>query len=54
MCCTFQSKCEKYWPDQVQEPVFAGELVINMRSESALSDHFIRIIEVTYVSKISA
>ncbi|KAL4233512.1 hypothetical protein ACF0H5_008193 [Mactra antiquata] len=38
-------KCDKYWPD-VSEPVYYGDLVVSVSSESNLSDYTIRIIEV--------
>ncbi|KAL5011077.1 hypothetical protein ScPMuIL_013382 [Solemya velum] len=38
-------KCDKYWPDQVKEPVFIGDLIIQMYSESVLPDYTIRVIE---------
>ncbi|KAK3598811.1 hypothetical protein CHS0354_007413 [Potamilus streckersoni] len=37
-------KCDKYWPD-VNEPVYYGELIVNVTSESILSDYIIRVIE---------
>ncbi|KAL3882800.1 hypothetical protein ACJMK2_029107 [Sinanodonta woodiana] len=37
-------KCDKYWPD-VNEPVFHGELIVNVSSESTLGDYIIRVIQ---------
>ncbi|XP_053398379.1 receptor-type tyrosine-protein phosphatase O-like [Mercenaria mercenaria] len=38
-------KCDKYWPN-LGEPVFYGDLVVSLQSESALSDYIIKIFEV--------
>ncbi|KAL4233516.1 hypothetical protein ACF0H5_008197 [Mactra antiquata] len=38
-------KCDKYWPD-VSEPVYYGDLVVSVSSESNVSENTIRIIEV--------
>lgn len=45
---TFQLKCDKYWPE-TQEPVFYGDLVVSMQSESNLSDYTLRIFEIKLV-----
>ncbi|KAK3598813.1 hypothetical protein CHS0354_007415 [Potamilus streckersoni] len=37
-------KCDKYWPD-VNEPVYHGELIVNVSSESILGDYIIRVIQ---------
>lgn len=39
-------KCDEYWPEVVQEPVYSGDLILNVQSESTLSDYVIRIIEI--------
>ncbi|KAL3882797.1 hypothetical protein ACJMK2_029104 [Sinanodonta woodiana] len=39
-------KCDKYWPD-VKEPVYYGELVVNVTSESIIHDYVIQVIEIT-------
>ncbi|XP_060599175.1 tyrosine-protein phosphatase 10D-like [Ruditapes philippinarum] len=38
-------KCDKYWPD-LGEPVFYGDLVVSLQSESNMSDYIIKIFEV--------
>ncbi|XP_052810161.1 tyrosine-protein phosphatase 10D-like isoform X2 [Mya arenaria] len=38
-------KCDKYWPD-VNEPVYYGDLVVSITSESNLSDYTLRIFEI--------
>ncbi|XP_060599171.1 tyrosine-protein phosphatase 10D-like [Ruditapes philippinarum] len=38
-------KCDKYWPD-LGEPVFYGDLVVSLQSESNLSDYTIKIFEI--------
>ncbi|XP_052810712.1 receptor-type tyrosine-protein phosphatase eta-like isoform X2 [Mya arenaria] len=38
-------KCDKYWPD-VNEPVYYGDLVVSVTSESNLSDYTLRIFEI--------
>ncbi|XP_060604251.1 receptor-type tyrosine-protein phosphatase S-like isoform X3 [Ruditapes philippinarum] len=38
-------KCDKYWPD-LGEPVFYGDLVVSLQSESNLSDYTIMIFEI--------
>ncbi|KAL3882801.1 hypothetical protein ACJMK2_029108, partial [Sinanodonta woodiana] len=38
-------KCDKYWPD-VNEPVYYGDLIVNVTSESILCDYIIRVIEI--------
>lgn len=38
-------KCDEYWPEVVQEPVYSGDLIVNVQSESVLSDYIIRVIE---------
>jgi len=47
-CVLLQLKCDKYWPD-TQEPVFYGDLVVSMQSESNLSDYTLRIFEIKLV-----
>lgn len=46
-----RKKCEQYWPERVQEPIYFGEIIVNMRSESVLADHVHRLIELTYGNK---
>ncbi|WAR09007.1 PTPRB-like protein, partial [Mya arenaria] len=43
-------KCDKYWPD-VNEPVYYGDLVVSVTSESNLSDYTLRIFEIKMGSK---
>ncbi|XP_052827070.1 tyrosine-protein phosphatase 10D isoform X2 [Octopus bimaculoides] len=38
-------KCEVYWPNK-SEPVYFGDLVVQLKSESNLSDYVIRIMDV--------
>ena len=47
---SLQTKCEQYWPNKVEEPVYQGSLSISMRSESVVSDYIIRVFEVASVS----
>ena len=49
-CIILQRKCDAYWPEVVQEPVYSGDLILNVQSESVLSDYVIRIIELKLVS----
>ena len=49
---SFQHKCDKYWPD-LGEPVFYGDLVVSLQSESNLSDYTIKIFEIKMVRLIS-
>ncbi|XP_053390693.1 tyrosine-protein phosphatase 10D-like isoform X2 [Mercenaria mercenaria] len=44
-------KCDKYWPD-LGEPVFYGDLVVSLQSESNLSDYTIKIFEVKMGTKM--
>ncbi|XP_050392227.1 receptor-type tyrosine-protein phosphatase eta [Patella vulgata] len=39
------TKCERYWPE-TNEPIYFGDLIVRMRSESVLPDYVIRIIDV--------
>ncbi|XP_053390360.1 receptor-type tyrosine-protein phosphatase O-like [Mercenaria mercenaria] len=43
-------KCDKYWPN-LGEPVFYGDLVVSLQSESNLSDYTIKIFEVKMKEK---
>ncbi|XP_052244297.1 receptor-type tyrosine-protein phosphatase F-like [Dreissena polymorpha] len=38
-------KCDQYWPNAT-EPVFYGEVVVSIKSESNLSDYTLRIFEI--------
>ncbi|GAB1603058.1 tyrosine-protein phosphatase 10D-like isoform X2 [Argonauta hians] len=44
-------KCEDYWP-KGNEPVYFGDLVVQLKSESNLSDFDIRILDVSLGEKI--
>lgn len=46
----FQDKCGKYWPDQ-DEPVFYGNIVVSVISESNMTDYIVKIFEVKLVSQ---
>ncbi|XP_069132606.1 tyrosine-protein phosphatase 10D-like isoform X1 [Argopecten irradians] len=37
-------KCDQYWPEEVSEPVFFGDLIVRIDSESTLPDYVIRVI----------
>ena len=45
----FQTKCEKYWPDEGEQEIY-GDLVVQVRSQSVLPDYIIRVIDVKLVS----
>ncbi|CAH1798657.1 unnamed protein product, partial [Owenia fusiformis] len=40
-------KCEQYWPKEVGEPEFFGDLQVTLRSQSVLADYTIRVLDVT-------
>ncbi|XP_053398122.1 receptor-type tyrosine-protein phosphatase O-like [Mercenaria mercenaria] len=40
-----RQKCDKYWPDR-GEPLFYGDLIVSLQSESNLSDYIIKLFEV--------
>jgi len=44
-----QRKCELYWPETVREPVFFGDLMVEIESESTLPDYVIRVISIGLV-----
>lgn len=46
----FQRKCECYWPECVKEPVYYGDLSIEIENESHLPEYVLRTITVTLVS----
>lgn len=48
MYVLLQRKCDQYWPE-LSEPQFYGDLVVNVQSESNMSDYVIRIFEVKLV-----
>lgn len=37
---------DPYWPDEVQGPVYYGEIIVRLQSESVMTDHVIRKIEI--------
>lgn len=39
-------KCDQYWPEEVHEPIYYGDLIISIDSESTLPDYVIRVISV--------
>ena len=43
---------DPYWPDEVQGPVYYGEIIVRLQSESVMTDHVIRKIEIQLVSLI--
>lgn len=49
MCVVLQVKCDQYWPAD-REPLYYGDLVIQMLSESVLPEWTIREFKITSVS----
>ncbi|XP_014672023.1 PREDICTED: receptor-type tyrosine-protein phosphatase S-like isoform X2 [Priapulus caudatus] len=41
-----RQKCEQYWPDDDIDTVWYGDIKVHLVSESTLSDHVIRVLEV--------
>ena len=41
--------CDQYWPDEVQGPVYYGQLIVNTISESVMSDYVNRVMEIKLV-----
>ncbi|XP_056016876.1 receptor-type tyrosine-protein phosphatase H-like [Ostrea edulis] len=39
-------KCDIYWPDTTREPVYYGDLVVEIESESTLPDYVLRVMSV--------
>jgi hypothetical protein len=37
-----QKKCEEYWPNDINESLFYGDIVVEMESESHLPDFILR------------
>ncbi|KAK3096989.1 hypothetical protein FSP39_005443 [Pinctada imbricata] len=36
-------KCDQYWPNNTREPVFFGDLIVEMESESPMNDYILRV-----------
>ena len=47
-----QLKCERYWPESLREPVYHGDLCIEMENKSHLPEYVLRTISITLVNKI--
>ncbi|KAK3097674.1 hypothetical protein FSP39_012005 [Pinctada imbricata] len=44
-------KCDMYWPSALNEPVYFGDLIVEMTSESTLDDYTLRVISVELGNK---
>lgn len=44
-----QRKCDIYWPETTREPVYYGDLVVEIESESTLPDYVLRVMSVKLV-----
>lgn len=43
-------KCDIYWPEASREPVYYGDLVVELESESTLPDYVLRVMSIKLVS----
>lgn len=43
-------KCDIYWPEAAREPVYYGDLVVELESESTLPDYVLRVMSIKLVS----
>jgi hypothetical protein len=44
-----QRKCDIYWPEVTREPVYYGDLVVEVESESIFPDYVLRVMSVKLV-----
>lgn len=45
-------KCDIYWPEAAREPVYYGDLVVELESESTLPDYVLRVMSIKLVSAL--